>query len=300
MPPSLSVLVCTRDRASLLEGCLRSIAEQTGVDDLEIVVVDNGSTDSTRQVVERHPSVRCVHEPRPGLSQARNAGIEAAGAAWIAFLDDDARPRPGWAAALVTASERWPAAAAIGGPVHLRWAHEPPGWLVPALHRWYSAIDHGTRARLLDGGERVVGANLAVRRDAVLAAGGFADGLGRVGTALRSGEEVELVDRLRGAGLAVGWEPGAAVDHLIDAERMTIRWLLRRAWAQGRTDATIARLHGHPVRSSPRWRGIAGAVARRWPTAVRTIAGADHRGGACVVELVRRTRALGLQTLRDP
>jgi len=292
--PVLSVVVCTRDRAGLLGDCLASVRQQVAEGPVEVLVVDNGSTDDTAAVVEAAPGVRYVAEPLTGLSRARNTGLEAARAPLVAYVDDDARAEPGWAQALVDSARRWPPAAAFAGPVTLAWSGPRPRWLVPELERWFSAVDHGDRPRLLSPSEWPVGANLALRRDAVLAAGGFSVDLGRIGGSLGSEEEVELVRRLRAAGGEVAWAPLAAVRHLVPPERATRRWLLRRSWAQGRSDAVAARLRDDVPPS--RARQLAGVLGRGWPGAARRVAGANPRGGELMREMVSRSRRLARAT----
>jgi len=255
---------------------------------MEVLVVDNGSTDHTGDVVAAHPGARRIVEPTRGLSHARNAALREARGEVVAFLDDDARPGPGWAASVAAAAERWPEAGAIGGPVALEWLAPRPAWLGPELERWYSGRDLGADARLLGAGELPVGANLAVRRDPALAVGGFAPELGRVGSSLGSEEEVDLLRRLRHRGWAVAWEPTAAVRHLVEPGRMTVAWLLRRAWAQGRSDAIAASRQGLPLATQTR----ASALLRGWPTAVREVVAADRRRAAIVRELMRRCRRM--------
>jgi len=285
----VSVAVCTLDRAKVLAGCLDALAAQSPVPPgMEVLVIDNGSTDDTEAVVAGHPCARRVVEPTRGLSHARNTALREATGDVVAFLDDDARPEPGWAASVAAAAERWPDAGAIGGPVVLEWLAPRPSWLGPELERWYSGRALGDAPRLLGEREHPVGANLAIRRAAALEVGGFSPELGRVGAALGSEEEVDLLRRLRGAGWEVAWEPAASVRHLVEPERMTVRWLLRRAWAQGRSDVVMASRHG---RSTPP-RTRSSALLRGWPTAIREVAAADRRQAAVVRELVRRCRWL--------
>jgi len=89
--PEVSVIVPTRNRSQRLAMALRSALEQEGVD-LEVIVVDDGSTDDTEELVARidDPRIRYVHRHDPGgVSLARNVGIQQARGRWIAFLDDD-------------------------------------------------------------------------------------------------------------------------------------------------------------------------------------------------------------------
>lgn len=95
MPPSsVSVVVPTHDRSQLVCRALRSVARQTRPAD-EVIVVDDGSRDDTVARIRREfPGVRLLRQPNRGVSTARNAGIRAAGARWVAFLDSDDEWRP--------------------------------------------------------------------------------------------------------------------------------------------------------------------------------------------------------------
>ncbi|MCP5100972.1 MAG: glycosyltransferase family 2 protein, partial [Chloroflexi bacterium] len=93
--PSITVIVCTRDRAGQLAGCLDALQAQN-YPQFEIVVVDNAScTDATARLAAKR-QVRYVREDRPGLDWARNRGIESARHEIVAFTDDDARPAINW------------------------------------------------------------------------------------------------------------------------------------------------------------------------------------------------------------
>lgn len=288
----MSVVICTLDRAPLLAGCLDAVVADRPLDgSVEVIVVDNGSTDHTAAVVAARPTVVYVREGERGLSRARNAGLSVAQGALVAFLDDDARPEPGWCAALLAAHGRWPDVAAIGGPVILEWSAPRPAWLKPELTRWLSWADHGPPARMLRPDEQVVGANLAVARADVLRVGGFAVELGRVGASLGSAEEVDLLRRLRLSGGEVGWEPDARVRHVVPRVRMRRLWLVRRAWAQGRSDAMSARLAG--VRPTARFRSLMWWLLGGWPGSVRRLRAAPDLELAALKELLRRVRGVG-------
>jgi glucosyl-dolichyl phosphate glucuronosyltransferase len=290
----LTVVVCTRDRADLLAGCLDRLArQQAEAGGVEVIVVDNGSRDGTADLLATATNVRAVVEPVAGLSRARNRGLEAATGELVAFLDDDARPETGWARALTTARHRFPSATAFGGPVALEWLGSRPAWLGRGLERWYSAVDHGPTPRLLDPDERPVGTNMAVVRRAAIDAGGFALELGRHGTSLGSEEEVELLTRMLRDGGAIGWLPEARVRHLVPAARARRRWLLHRAWAQGRSDAIAARLAGEPTSAASELTAAVAALFGRWSGLRREAARASDLQAAVLQDIVRRTRRLG-------
>lgn len=109
--PHLSVIVCTYNRASYLPACLGSL-RAAGVDNLEIVVVDDGSTDDTKAVIEtlNGPDIRYVHQENKGLSTARNTGIAAATGRIIAYLDSDDLWLPGVAPKLLAFLDAHPEA----------------------------------------------------------------------------------------------------------------------------------------------------------------------------------------------
>lgn len=121
--PHLSVIVCTYNRASFLPACLASL-RAAGVDQLEIVVVDDGSTDNTREVLEQlqGPDLRYVYQTNKGLSTARNTGIQTSTGRYIAYLDSDDLWLPGVAPHLLAFLDRHPevgvafAEAKVGNP----------------------------------------------------------------------------------------------------------------------------------------------------------------------------------------
>jgi glycosyltransferase involved in cell wall biosynthesis len=95
--PVLAVVIATHNRASYLEKALDALSAQTlPSHTFEVIVVDNASTDATREVVSGRirasRNLRYLPEPRLGASVARNAGWQATSAPYIAFLDDDAIP----------------------------------------------------------------------------------------------------------------------------------------------------------------------------------------------------------------
>lgn len=101
--PPVTVVVCTRDRAALLAGCLAAL-EAVRYPAWELLVVDSAPADATtRELVARYPHARYLREPLPGLDRARNRGWRAARHDIIAFTDDDARPEPGWLRGIVMA-----------------------------------------------------------------------------------------------------------------------------------------------------------------------------------------------------
>ena len=208
---------------------------------LEVLVVDNGSTDATpallRDWAAAGPDRRAVVEPRVGLSHARNAALRTSGREVVLFLDDDALAPPTWARAHLAAYAAAPDVGSVGGPVGVVWPAGQPEWISPSVMWVYSAIDLGDEAGPFPTEHGPYGTNMSVRRAAALAVGGYDPRLGRQGAKLLSSEEPDLTRRLRDAGWAIRYEPEAGLVQQVLPERLGKRWLMRRGWAQGISNA---------------------------------------------------------------
>ncbi len=240
----ISVIIATHNRADLLSIALESVARQT-LDPAayEVIVVDNASTDKTAALIGQTsagmPQLRYVLETRLGLSWARNAGLAAAQSPYVAYLDDDARAEPEWLEALLAAfEETTPKPQCVGGPVFLNWNGLPQR--VPARF-WslLSYVSHGDRNRPLTDKEHLVGANIAFDRDALLKTGGFSTDLGRKGSKLLSGEEAQVVARIRQRGGVVFYAANAAVWHIVQPDRIRKSWLWRRIFWDGASQPVL-------------------------------------------------------------
>ena len=125
-----SIAICTLNRAADLKEALLSLLRQSYPDPYEVIVVDNGSTDETRQVVEEYGKlvsipVRYVYEERLGLSVARNRAIREASGEYVLFLDDDAIASEHWIAEIVALFERNPRIGCVGGKIEPLWEGVP-------------------------------------------------------------------------------------------------------------------------------------------------------------------------------
>lgn len=255
--PRASVIVCTRNRARSLEGALTSVVTDGSRVEREVVVVDNGSSDATRSVVERLRRrgplpVRYVLEPAPGLSGARNAGVAEARGDLLLFTDDDVEVGRGWADALAAGFAE-PDVVAVGGRVLPRWPFPPPAWLDGPHAVHLTLRDLGPDQRRLGERELPVGANMALRRAALERLGPepFPASLGYSDGRPRGGEEWYVLERVRELG-AIAYRPDALVHHLIAPER--IDWgSLRSAWFHGGVaTGRLERLRGEPLPTLPR------------------------------------------------
>ena len=121
--PEVSVVVATYNRCEIMPGTLESLINQEGDTAYEVIVVDNNSTDDTRNVINKLRTKRGYEkltyhfEEKQGVSHARNRGIAAARASIIAFTDDDIRPASNWIKSISEAFRKFPEADCIGGKV---------------------------------------------------------------------------------------------------------------------------------------------------------------------------------------
>jgi GT2 family glycosyltransferase len=241
----LSVVICTYDRPTDLERCLTALAHLESKP--QIVVVDSASDPPCRDVVERHaervPGILYVAEKQPGLSRARNRGVAESVGQIVAFLDDDAIPRPDWAQHVIAPFAADARIGCVGGTCQALFTDSPrPAWLSDRLLQFAGITRIGQEAREARSSvEWPFGANMAFRAEALAQVGGFPERLGRIGTTLLSGEESAVVEMLRETGWRVWLEPTAVVDHMVRAERCTPRYYWRRLWWAGASRARASR-----------------------------------------------------------
>lgn len=235
----LTAIVCTYNRSALLGESLARILAQRGEGlRYEVIVVDNNSTDDTRQVIERfaassqHP-LRYLCERQQGVSYARNAGIAASRAPVLAFFDDDVLVADDWLIEIKRALAAHKDIDYVGGKVLPRWASEPPVWLVAENWAPIAAQDYGDAPFVIDAGTNVglISANLAIRRRALDEVGWFRPELQRVRDGIGSMEDHELLERLARAGKRGLYAPQIVVRADVPTARMTRGY--HRRWHRG-------------------------------------------------------------------
>lgn len=237
----ISVVICTHNRATSLRDTLAGLEAVDVPFGLawEVLVVDNASSDNTRATVERFHKgsalpLRYRYVGTPGLSRARNAGIEASRGDIVAFIDDDVRVRADWLAAVARAFQDHPEVACVGGRVFLAAEIPRPPWWRKEYDGYVGEFDRGDEPRVVEGADGAmvgIGANLSFRRRAFEQCGTFRHDLGRRGNSLLMGEEIELIERIRRAGRKTLYYPPAVVYHLPGEERFRKSYL--RRWFRG-------------------------------------------------------------------
>jgi glycosyltransferase involved in cell wall biosynthesis len=230
MALNVSIVVVTFYREQLLRRTLRSCLFQRDVDmaAVEIIAVDGSPDASARGVVDelrpeaqkRGVSLRYLHEPRPGISHSRNAGVLAAGADRVAFIDDDEEAEPHWLSSLLACQSRFNADVVVG-PVYpifeVESAARDPFW------RWYFTAD----SRQVSGEVAKRGAGthncLIVKRTCCTDDRPFDPALGLTG-----GEDTRFFQSVKQRGGRVIWCAEAIINEFIPAGRSSWPYALRR------------------------------------------------------------------------
>jgi GT2 family glycosyltransferase len=206
----------------------------------ELVVVDNNSSDETKEVVESFNrssrlNTKYVLERAAGLSHARNRGVAESHGELISFLDDDVVVAPDWLTEICKAFEHY-GAMCVGGRVFLRGDPQMPSWWHRTFDVAVGKFDRGDNAILYqkDDEELVgIGANMSFRRIVFEKYGLFNTEMGRIGNQHRTGEETELVLRLRRNNELAVYYPGAVVYHCFSDDRFSKRYLRLNAYHFG-------------------------------------------------------------------
>jgi succinoglycan biosynthesis protein ExoM len=251
-----SVCIATYRRPDRLDALLDDLSTQEHLPD-EVVVVDNDASGSARAVVERHIAVGCsfpiVYEVQPArnIALTRNRTVHLASGDWLAFVDDDERAPPTWLRQLLEAAQRYEADGILApvepqipasAPAWIRrgkfyeWPHLPSGTAVPPSHLRFGNV-------LLRGGR--------LRAEP----GPFDTSYG-----LSTGEDGDLLMRLRDKGARIVWCDEAIVLEPVEAKRLSLWWLLQRALSGGQHFARLS-VSGryHPVNAAAR-----GLMLLRW------------------------------------
>ncbi len=233
----LTVLMATHNGADTLGDVLASYGKlESPPGGWKLVVVDNASTDSTKQILHSASSqlpITYLFEPRVGKNRALNSGLRMVEGDVVVFTDDDAVPNPDWLVEARTLADSQPSFGVFGGTIVPQWEVSPPDWILPFQCPILTITDPGwEEGPTLPG--RVWGPNMVIRAEAFKMGYRFNELLGPCGSRYQMGDETEFVDRLVAAGFKVWHTEKMVVAHMIRKYQMRKDWILRRAMASGR------------------------------------------------------------------
>ena len=239
--PKVSVVVCVYNGERTMDSCLASL-EKLNYPNYEVVVINDGSTDSTREIAEGYDYIRLINQENKGLSEARNVGIRATTGEIIAFTDADCMADPDWLTHLIARFQS-SEFGSVGGPN-----------LTPPDDSFVAscvAVSPGAPAHVLlddEVAEHIPGCNMAFRREALEAIDGF-DPIFRA-----AGDDVDLCWRLQNKGYKIGFSAAAVVWHF---RRNTIRDYIKQQCGYGKAETLL--FFKHPSRfnvlGQSRWFG---------------------------------------------
>ena len=246
----ISVIIPTCNRANLLAAALQSITEQRHpVEKFEVLVVDNGSTDHTSEVTaqfgDRLSNLRYLYEPEPGLHAGRHRGLKEASGDVLVYIDDDIRATPSWLEAIAENFSD-PNVAMVGGNNYPDFQGPVPGW----LERLWAKPAMGGQGiaylsvLLLPEGQREIspylvwGCNFSIRKQVVVAAGGFhPDSVPKKLIRFRGDGETHVSKYVLENKLCCRYDSRASVHHAVTRERMSFDYFRQRAFNQGVSDS---------------------------------------------------------------
>ena len=243
----VSVIVCTYNRAKLLEKTLQSLINQNLDGDYEIVVVDNASSDNTRAVVDKiadsSTRIRYIYEERLGVAIARNTGARLSRADCIVFFDDDNVADPNCVRELLRPyDEIIPKPSIVAGKVDLEWeGNERPSWFSDRYDRWVSRYDFGDQPRQLTADDYIVTMNVAFDRESYLGSHGIREDLCRKGRMFITSGDTDLFVRMLSQGMHAYYQPSALAFHFVPRSRQKRSWLLKRIFGEGTTQIVVDR-----------------------------------------------------------
>lgn len=236
--PRVTVAICTYNRAAFLRQTLTGMTKQDWpAERLELLVIDNRSSDSTADVVREFsqaPHVpRHVLETKQGLDHARNRGIAEATGEIIVLADDDILMEPDWIRQLAAPfiADTAGRIGCVGGEVVPVFPDGLPHW----IREWHAPLAFRANAGPVPPSQSPMGANIAFRRSVFDRVGVFSTGLDRKGVSLFGGGDGEMVRRIREAGYDIWFAPAAKVLHQMPASRTTFRYAARHAFDSARS-----------------------------------------------------------------
>lgn len=258
----ISIIIPTFNNAVMLATTLMAFEGVTFPNNVELIVVDNNSSDFTAEIIksfsDRLP-IRYEFERKQGISAAKNKGISSAKGKLLLFTDDDVRPCPEWIQVYLAAYRQNKEKLFWGGAIVSEFeGAEPDEALLQLAPPSVKGLDLGVTQRRLDSNEWFVGANLALTAESLEEVGGFDTALGLDPTTgkVLVGEESDLQRRLKSSGYYAEYLPSASIRHVVPSSKCTLDHIASRAEACGRyMKAMSPEMVGRKtLRGVPLWR----------------------------------------------
>jgi len=258
MEVEYSIIIPTCNRADNLKECLKYLSVvETPVKGFEIIVVDNASSDNTKEVVlsfkDTLSNLNYFYEPRPGLMMGRHLGCEKAIGKILCYLDDDSFVDKGWLLGVEKAFSNQEVMF-VGGPNLPKYEVDPPSWLdsfwieneYGRVNGWLSLLDFGEQEKEVNP-IYVFGCNFNIRKDIFIEIGGtHPDCIPKKLQRFQGDGESLISWEMLNRGRNALYSPAVKINHFIPASRLTLKYFCERAYYQGVCDSftEIRRKHG--------------------------------------------------------
>jgi len=265
----LTVLITTYNGAPTLPEVLAAYGRLVSpVGGWKLIVVDNGSTDATPEILESFRArlpLQVLHQVQRGQNAARNTGLPHLDGDLAVFSDDDTVPSPEWLTALRAAADAHGDFTIFAGPILPRWSSPPPRWLLDwvPLSPTYAVLPRTEEGPV--PARRAFGPNVTLRRSVFADGRRFDETIGPKGPDYPMGAETEFLIRLGEEGARAWHCAGAVVHHIVREFQMNEAWVLERARRFGRGQYRLMSRSWttEPVRILGRPRHLIWRVARQ-------------------------------------
>lgn len=237
----ISVVICayTENRWLDLQQAIQSIQDQT-VRPAEIILVIDHNPALFSLAKEAFLGVKVIeNQEARGLSGARNTGVLHSSCQLVAFMDEDAIAATSWIENLLSGYQ-YAQVIGVGGEVRPMWGVKQPDWF-PEEFNWVVGCSYKGLPQGLAPIRNPIGCNMSFRREEVINAGGFRNGIGRIGTLPVGCEETELSIRMKQLKpeAVILYNPEAVVHHKVPEQRSRFSYFVRRSFAEGISKAQV-------------------------------------------------------------
>ena len=243
---TLSIIICSYNRASYISDALTSLyVQSSGLDDFEVIIVDNNSTDNTKEVYAqwRHTNTNgqftFISETKQGASFARNTGAAIAKGEWVCFMDDDAVATTDYVKNIIKHIQDQPFIVGFGGRIIPKYIPAEPKWMSYYVSSLVGNFDYAPTACAFENGKYPLESNMIVKKSVYDQIGGFNVNLpGVVGTLRIGGEGKELFYKIIALGHTIYYDPSICVHHVVEVKKLTSEYMYRVASGIGRGEKT--------------------------------------------------------------
>ena len=243
---TLSIIICSYNRASYISDALTSLYNQSsGLDNFEVIIVDNNSTDNTKEVyaiwrqTNTNGQFTFISETQQGASFARNTGAAIAKGEWVCFMDDDAVATPNYVENILKHIQNKPDAVGFGGRIIPKYIPSEPKGMSYYVSSLVGNFDYAPIACAFENGKYPLESNMIVKKSVYDKIGGFNVNLpGVVGTLRIGGEGKELFYKILALGHIIYYDPAICVHHVVEVKKLTSEYMYRVASGIGRGEKT--------------------------------------------------------------